>query len=221
MAKKPEGEPPARNVTRDKYDALRMLDVTREQLASVPQISTILKKAGIEHSVWNFLEASDHPDAREILKHRASLNEHMQAVCPIEALCIAGKISPKEMLKLIMGEVFEQSTASSRLLAAAAHTDVVQSTLMYAHTPDGSREREMILKHSGFLPVPKSQAVFIHGNQTNIGAQNNVVAVLPPAEDLVKDLSNRFAEKLLPEPEDVASTEVIEVDDEEDLGDDE
>ena len=130
---------------------------------------------------------------------------------------IACDMTTKRMIGLIQEEVFEQTRIASALMARSAHPDVVKATVMSAMTLDGARDREMLHKHEGFLPQTKGSTV-VFGGATIDARVQTVNAILPPAEESVKRLNDRFAEmetpKALPEPIDA------EVDEEEDGEDD-
>lgn len=55
----------------------------------------------------------------------------------------------------------------------------------------------MLLKHSGFVPVPKTSFVNIKGGHNLIGdgqQTNQTLAVLRPIEETVRSISDRFNE---------------------------
>jgi hypothetical protein len=71
---------------------------------------------------------------------------------------------------------------------------VVEEAVGQALTPAGTREREMVLKHTGFLPTPKTSIVNVRGNNAVVGGNQTNLAVLPPVEDTVRRMSDRFLE---------------------------
>ena len=168
------------------------LGVTPEAVAALPQIRHVLAESGVLRLVWDFLLGSDDPSARALLEARSTLNKTQQAKCPIEALCLAAEVPPRKALEVIMGAVWEQSSKAGDLLYAANHKNVVQAALNTALVPgkEGTKERENLFKHASFVPVNKNTVVF--GTQNNIGQQTNQVAILPPVEDRVRRLSERF-----------------------------
>jgi hypothetical protein len=85
----------------------------------------------------------------------------------------------------------EQSTAVAKLLSKAAHPSIVKATIDAAKRPLGVHDRRMLHQAEGFVPVPKNSITHIHGNVDQRTQVANV-AVLPPVEDSVRRLSDRF-----------------------------
>jgi hypothetical protein len=108
-------------------------------------------------------------------------------------------------------------------MAAVAQPDIVAATIEAGKQASGSREREMLLKHSGFVPVPKTSITNVYGNRNVVGKQQNqTLAVLPPIEQTVKRISDRF--NTMQPAEDTrlleSTSDCIEVEEIEDSGDD-
>jgi hypothetical protein len=187
--------------------ALLVLDVERSALESVPWITGILREGGVEGRVWEYLEASEHPDARVLVKIHDTLPARVAPACPIEAVCIAAGMETRKVLGLVMEEVFVQAGQTGRLLAAARHGEVVQAAIDMAVSPGGTQERKMILQHSGFLPVPKTSIVNVRGDHAVVGGNQQNLAVLAPVEDAIKRLSDRFGELSPPEDAEIAGND--------------
>jgi len=196
-------------------DAITVLQVTPEAVASVPQISKILQSAGIrtkldysgneDPTVWDYLESSDERDARALLAQRDLLTAEMQMVTPFEAYCVAAGIPTKKALGLIQAEVFDQAGKAAELLTSASYAAVVQHTVGMALTPNGTKEKEMILKNRGFLPVPKNTVNIVRGNQVNAEVAN--VAVLPAFDETVRRVGDRFLDRQLAAPVEIVQAE--------------
>ena len=178
-------------------EACDILGIKRTDYAGVPKIEGLLREAGVFARVWDYLAASDDEIALALIAKRRCLTQSQVNSLPFEAFCVAAKIETKRALAIITSEVFSQTEQTSLLMASAAHPDVVKATIEAAKHPTGSKERSMILSHSGFVPVPKTSVVNIHGGKNVFGgAQQNTetVAVLPPIESVVRSISDRFNE---------------------------
>ena len=121
------------------------------------------------------------------------------------------------MLGLIVAEVYSQNQQAAELMAAAAQPEVVQATIDRAKLGN-TREIEMLHKHSRFVPVPSNNVTFVNkANKVIRGNDNsqNVMA-LPPIEKTVRDLSDRFNDRLLTAPVQEDASLDIEYEDAED-----
>lgn len=141
--------------------------------------------------VLEYLSGSEEPDARTVMALRARLTQSQADACPFEAYCVAAGLSTKKMFGLISQECYDQATLATALLAKARHPDVVQATIDMALSPLGDKDRKMLHQAQGFVPVPKTAVTHIHGN-VDARQQTANVAVLPPFEDSIRKLADRF-----------------------------
>ena len=181
-------------------EAYRLLSIEEIDVLGVAKITPILQKANVLPKVWDYLSMSSEETARKLvaMKDRLSTKAQVNSV-PFEAFCVAAGVETKKALALITAEVYSATEQSALLMASAAHPDIVKATIAAAKHPTGGRERDMLLKHSGFVPVPKTSVVHVHGGRNQIGEQQNtqnVLAVLPPIESVVRSMSDRFNDKL-------------------------
>jgi hypothetical protein len=205
-----------------KQQAYDLLGVNESEVVMVPQIEPLLKKANVLDKVWEYLETSGDDMARLLIAQKYKLsNKSMRSSVPFEAYCLAAKLDTKKVLGLIFAEVYSQNEQASGLMAAAAQPDVVRATIDAAKQPGGSRERDMMHKHSTFIPVPKTSITFVREAGRVVGGDDNsqTLTVLPPIEKTVRDLSDRFNEKLMNVPR-IESPEVFEADFKEDSDED-
>ena len=208
----------------NRTESLIHLDVSEKALANQPKITRVLEKSGVLKHLWEYLECSEDPAALKMVALREELSEAQQAAVPVEALAIAAGVTTRKALEIITVAVFDHSSQASELLAAANQPDVIETSVITALSTNGTKDREMLLKHSGFIPLPKTQIVSVRGNNAQVvGGNQTNIAVLPPVEDTVRTLSNRFNERLIPAATDVVDAEVLsgESDDDEDGGDEE
>jgi hypothetical protein len=199
-----------------RQEALILLDVTEEQVDACPKIEHLFKGIGGKDRVLEFLAGSEEPDARSLLEQAKKLTTHQLVAVPFEALCLAAGLTTKRAFGLVAEEATTQSAAAATLVAKAARADVVKATVDSALTPFGVKDREMLHKAEGFVPVPKTQTTFVRGDQVVDARVQTVNAILPPLEEGIRRSSDRFNEIIkqrvaaLPEPE------AIEVEEEED-----
>jgi hypothetical protein len=204
MPRKPSLTPrmPVKTKAGNARDAYDLLGIVVADVMMVPKIEPLLKQAGVMSKIWEFLGASDQEEARKLLAMRGRVTKAQANAIPFEAYCVAAGIPTKRALAVITGEVFSQTDQAALLMASAAHPDVVAATVEAAKDPRGTKERGMLLQHSGFVPVPQTSVVKVFGGKNVIGPgsqqTNQTLAVLPPIETVVREISDRFNQRLLP-----------------------
>src|SRR5208337_3496433 len=151
-------------------------------------------------------------ESRKVLELRTRLNRRQQDAIPFEAYCVAAGVSTKTMFGIICEEVMEQSGAARELVVNASRGAVIQAAIKSAKMVSGTKDREMLFKHDKFLPVPKNTAIF--GN-VDARQQTLNVAVLPPVEEGIRRISDRFNTELSAPPARVVEAEAEEVEDDE------
>lgn len=182
--------------TRD--ELYKRFSLTSEQVDSQPEISTILRRSvGGREKVFELLKSSSEVDAQKLVKIFVELGVHDSKYLPLEAYALAAGLTTRRMFELVAGEAFAQSAQESALVAAVAHPNVVRKTVKSALKDKGINDRRILHQHAGFLPMPKTQFVSMKGGNFIAGDQKNEVkvAILPPAEETVRRLSDRFNEQ--------------------------
>lgn len=170
-------------------DGLLILGVSPEQLLEVAAIEHLFRAIGGSRKVLEYLAGSEEPEARKVIELRYRLTVAQAAAVPFEAYCIAAGVTTKRMFGIVSQEVMVQSQAATALLAESSHPEVVKASVMYAMEFDGHQDRRMLHQHMGFLPIPRTSVV--NGNVT-IDNRGGGAAVLPPMEDSVRGMSERF-----------------------------
>lgn len=192
-----------------------LLEVTEESLSASAKIEHLFKGIGGPEKVIEFLAGSEEPEARAVVELRGRLNKEQAKAVPFEAYCVAAKIPTKKMFGIIAAEAADQSAKATALLADATHTKVVEATVKNALHPLGTKDREMLHKAKGFVPIPKTAVTFVK----NLDArQQTATVVLQPVEDTVRRLSDRFNSGMempaLPPAQEIIDVEEEETEDE-------
>lgn len=191
----PIAPPKAEKDTEDyRAEAMILLDVKQEDLDASPKIEHLFRGIGGVPKVMEYLSGSEEPEARLILGLAAKLSGRQRQAVDFEAYCLAAGITTKKMFGIISAEVADQSERAAALINKASRADVMEKTALYAQLPAGTKDREMMHKANGYLPVPKNTFNLVKGDQVNDNRQQIAVAVLPPLEDGIKRSSNRFNE---------------------------
>lgn len=185
--------------------AYRALGVLASDVAKEPQITHILAQlpsGGVKRAI-EFLRGSDQPEARKFISLYDDLPSSARTLLPFESICLACKIPTRRMMEVITGACFEQTANMSALLAAASHPQVVQKTVSAAkNIAYGAKDREMLHKHSGFIPVPKNTTNIISRGAIQQNLQDNsqnltiTPGEVPQIESKMSRIADRFNERL-------------------------
>lgn len=183
-------------------EALVLLEIKAEDLEYSPKIEHLFKGIGGKDKVFEYLSGSEEPDAKKLLELRKRLTRAQHRAVPFEAYCIAAVIPVKKVFGLIASEAMDQEEKAKQLLFRVKHSEVVQATIESALDLEfGAADRRMLHQAAGFVPIPKNSITHIHGNQTvDNRLQTATVTVLPPVEDTVRRLSDRFNDRVIDVP---------------------
>jgi hypothetical protein len=96
------------------------------------------------------LETSDNPDAARVRNAYFSIPETYRRLLPPEAFCHAAGVSPWAVLDAVTVAAVRSGAMASAVVAAVNMPRVVQKTVEVALTDEGTRERRMFLRASGF-----------------------------------------------------------------------
>ncbi len=101
----------------------------------------------------DYLRLSEDPEARRVVDVYLAVPESYRRLLPPEAFCQAAGVSPLRVLEIIAGMAVRIGTQASTLVAAILHPTVVEKIVERALQNDGTRERMMLHKATGFLPT--------------------------------------------------------------------
>lgn len=102
---------------------------------------------------FSYLQYSSDSDARKVLAAYLSVPQSYRRLLPSEAFCHVAAVSPRRVLAIIAAVVVEQEAQVTAVLAAVRHTHVLEKTIERALQDEGSRERLMLHKATGFVPT--------------------------------------------------------------------
>lgn len=188
-------ENPRRNM------AWQRLGVSEEDIAKIPKISHIISKLkGGRPQAIDFLRHSEAEEAKEFFTVYESIPQYLSELLPVEAFCFAARIDSRVICTLIFEQAQNQTQQAARMMTAANLEEIVEAGIGVAKTPEGVKDRENLLKATSFLPVPESMRISINASASASAAATAkaaAIATLPPAEDTIKRMSNRFTERFI------------------------
>jgi len=145
--------------------AYQLLGITLKDVQRIPYFGAQLRKiartvrgaskygaARDPVRALDFLEASEDPEARKVLKPYLSIPESYRRLLPPEAFCYVAGVSPWVVLEAVTIVAVRQGAMASAVLAAVHHPRIVQKTVEMALRDEGAKERLILHKAVGFLP---------------------------------------------------------------------
>ncbi len=188
------------NLTRGKNDRryelkrknspLSRIGVDIRELLTAPKISSILREIqGGKSKAIAALRFSESDCAAKFLAKYDSISVRDRDKLPIQAVALAAKINPRELLGEIMLAMREHSVNAVKIIAVASHPDVIRKRVEFAQLPGGFRDRDALDTMLGALPSPKGPT-FI--NKFFAGGSKEESSSPEPVEEISDDLEYMF-----------------------------
>jgi len=176
----------------------------------------VQKNLNLPGSIFDILEASDHPDARKVLEKYYSVPVTYRSMLNIESYSIAADVPTLRLLEIIVGTIVRMNHSLSEVISHIASPEVVSKTVEMALKDEGSKDREMLHKSTGFIPTPRggpSVRVNVNQAQNQVASAAASVVAAPRPEDTISRLVDRFndARPALPAPPPMAAELVDEL----------
>jgi hypothetical protein len=183
-------------------EALKRLKVTPEQLSKVPEISDLFKEAkgGLKGCIQAMRFAIQDETIATFLRKYDSIPEIDRTRLSWEAIAVAAGLDTRLLAGAIMVALKEKSVTSVNIIALTSHPDVMRSTVKYAQSPSGEKDRSMVHLAQGYLPSPKPPT-FI--GKALFGMPDNLSALgkgRDDAEDGTPMSENEVIDQLFPSP---------------------
>jgi hypothetical protein len=146
-----------------------------------------------------FLQFWDSPKPGEVGAHRFT-QRHRDSL-PVEAFCVAAGITPMLLWEDIVVSLTRLNAQQGAILATLNHPAIVQTSIDQALTPEGFKDRELQLKHAGFVPMPKGNVINVNAVSNSQSQSRQLTFASPTPEDSIRRLTDRFNEKILAVPQ--------------------
>jgi hypothetical protein len=189
LEKVPKHLPPSK-LEKRKDQLLRRLKVSKADLASAPDISSIIRQTPKgKRLVLKALRFSTDPLARAFLEKYDSIAERDREELSFEAIGLAAGCDLKTLLGEMMLAVREHSVTSVKLIAIAAHPLITKKRVEFAQQPGGFRDRDKLDEMLGAIK-PGAGSTFI--NKFFAATTKEMPENEEQAEELVDDLDYMF-----------------------------
>lgn len=137
------------------------------------------------------LASQIEPELAGIVETWENLTVPARKITTIESICVEKNVDPGHFCGVVVEAAIKFRDNATYLIAALNMPEIIQQSVKFAKRPEGIRDREAFMKHSGFLPTPQGSRVNILNQATaNAAAQveANVERGLPSFERSMSDL---------------------------------
>jgi hypothetical protein len=143
------------------------LGVDPRNLQRVPFFAIQLKSIaravrGVAGTVraFDLLLGSEDPDARKVSDAYRSVPASYRRLLAPEAFCLAAGVEPNRVMEILTVIAVRRMGQASTIIAAVLQPRVVGKMVERALRDDGTRERAMFLKATGFVPPAGVPSLF-------------------------------------------------------------
>jgi hypothetical protein len=115
-------------------------------------IARTLRTAGYARA-FDLLLGCEDPDARKVSDAYRSVPASYRRLLAPEAFCLAAGVAPNRVLEILAVIAMRRMGQASTIIAAVLQPRVVEKLVERALMDDGTRDRAMFLKATGFVPT--------------------------------------------------------------------
>jgi hypothetical protein len=126
---------------------------------------------GGRNDLLHLAEGCEDPKVQAVLTEWNAMSPHGRRKTKIENICEGVGITPGEFLGRVAQHAHDTGLDLSKLILGVSHPRVLAASVKQAMRADGFKDREMLMKSSGFMPTPSGPTI-----NNNVRAQAAVVA---------------------------------------------
>jgi hypothetical protein len=166
-----------------------------------PAVSPMFRSVGIDR-VIEALRAHDDADAASFIAAYDECSVTDRKHLPVEFIAFSSGIGSVRLLEIAQSALFLYGKMQTDMLMAAHIPAVVAQSLKMAKTPKGLHDREMMLKASKILPIPKGAQIGVWLNESGEKeeAPEKTTPLWRTAEDRLREINDATDPKRLPSP---------------------
>jgi len=112
------------------------------------------------------------PMLASVVDEIVNMNPVLRKRVDLDQICRQKDIDPMHFLSVVSEAAMKYRDSAQIIIAALNMPSVVQASVKTALTRDGVKDRELLFKHSGFVPTPAGQKISIL-NQNAMKAEVN------------------------------------------------
>ena len=133
------------------------------------------------------LAAETNPDIERMIKIWAHGRAKHGTGASLEKACYDANLSVRDLFTSITAMMYELNVEGiGNMIAAIGHPEIVRTSVKEAKRSRGVRDREMLFKHAGFLPMPKGSTInlnnLLYARQNAGASEENEERGLPSFE---------------------------------------
>jgi hypothetical protein len=173
----------------------KAIGVDPNDVANFPKLAFAIRCVGGQDKAIEYLRSAGTVPALRFLAvyDDLILPEMVRRLLPIEAFCVAAKITFGQFVTDLSSAVRQVRQFEGSVRAAEAHPKIVEVSSALAEAGDIDHA-VLNMKHMGFLPLPKGSQVSVNVNaNANANAQSaSVSTVAPSPENTIRRLVGKF-----------------------------
>ena len=186
-------------VKRDRAnDALKRLNVTPEQIATCPSISSFIRsnvRGGLKAALRAMRFTPADPTIVTFLEKYDSIPIGDRDKLPWEAIVVSGNIDVHHLMGATLFAVQSMSVNAVKFIALSNYPSIMKKTAEYAKMASGERDRATFHQGLGFLPSPKGptfigKAIFGGGGTKEVDEDDKEEQ--PATFAMEEDVNNLF-----------------------------
>lgn len=206
-----------------KYEnALRNLGIAQSELDDAPTITpevsricrALSRRTDCSSDPWYYVSLSDNVEARKVMSRFFNTPKKERNLLPIEAFCVAEKVSPMLLLDTIIIAMSKSNLRVAMVVRDASEPEVMQGTidiaLNAARTEHRLSAQTFLHRSSGLFPSPKSPNITVTQQaliapmgapgtpMQPVLAAKSEMAMAPAPENTIRRLSERLNSRRLP-----------------------
>jgi hypothetical protein len=104
------------------------------------------------------------PALAPVVESYEGLTHWKRAAVSIDELCFYHGIDPIHFIGVVGEAAYKYANNSAILIAALQFPDVITKSVKEALKPNGFKDREVLMKHHGFIPTPHGTSINVQAN---------------------------------------------------------
>jgi len=165
----------------------------REPFGPISSVCRYIQGGKQEFMRLAVLAGQIEPELMCVVEDWEKLRVPAQQVTTIESLCLAREIDPSHFCGVVVEAAVKFRDNATYLIAALNMPDVVEKSVKFAKSKDGFKDREALMKHARFVPVPVGSHISVSAQaaaKANSESDANAERGLPTFERTMTELED-------------------------------
>jgi len=156
-------------------------------------LASILKEAGLKHSVWTYIRHADSEDCRKLVATYVKLAPGERDAVSIDHYLAATHADFHKVFGALSEQVSRIEGGKAAMMISASAPRMAKAASNFGDFLHGHADRKMILQTAGVAPVPKNQVTNVTFRDSVIDARRQTaisVGHVPTLDEVVRDVDS-------------------------------